>query len=64
MGKLSPGQFLRTGAIVTLLAFVTAAVLAPPDPFSRIIITVVLMVFALPIAYYLRSRGAFGSIFD
>lgn len=58
----SLSRFVVTVLVALMLSFVLAALLSPPDPFSQLTITGLLMVIALPLAYYLSYRGGYESL--
>jgi hypothetical protein len=51
-------EFLAAEAAFIMVGFAVAAQLAPPDPYSQILGTLVILAVTLPLSYWLVYRRA------
>jgi hypothetical protein len=57
-------RVLATWASASLASFLGSSVLAPPDPFTQILVAIALLGPLLPLTYVLVFRGAYRTVLD
>lgn len=55
-------QFILTVIVAPIVVYPVAAILTPPDLFTQLLAAGVLMVIALPVAYFFSYQGGYESI--
>jgi Sec-independent protein secretion pathway component TatC len=50
-------EFLVWVLVLWFLGYLAAAIAAPPDPFTQLLVVGPLLVLALPVAWWLTYRG-------
>ncbi len=52
-------RFLVTSTLLICVGFAVGAIGAPPDPLAQLPVLVAVVVFAVPVSYWLVYRGGF-----
>lgn len=53
MSRSNRSQFVLLESLLIVLGFAVAAQVSPPDPFSQIVGTLVILLVTLPLSYWL-----------